>query len=137
MNTSEKIKKLRRAKKRNKQLQFLVLIAGIIILICFLFLALIVKNFSLNKEVRILQTELNDLNSEIDSKNGQIMSNADLKAIESEARALGMTEATPEQYVYESAAKKQTVIFDSPVGLYDFLRFFQQVRNENLWPQGQ
>ena len=94
-------------------------------------------NVQLNEEVRVLQEQLNQVNSEIDSKNGQIMSNADLKTVEAQARALGMTEAQPQQFIYEAAAKKQTVISSSPVGLNDYLSFYKQVRREGLWPQGQ
>lgn len=89
---------------------------------------------SLNEDVRYLQSELDTINAEIDSKSGRLISNADLKSIEAQARALGMKEADPSQYVYESAAKKQTTLSNSPVGLYDYISFLIQLRNENLWP---
>lgn len=90
---------------------------------------------SLNSEVRELQSQLDAVNAEIDSKNGRLLSSADLSVVEEQARALGMTEAQPGQYIYEAAAKKNTVFNDSPVGLFDYIDFFKQVRNERLWPQ--
>ncbi len=114
---------------------------AIILLALFLIMLILLGihniNVQLNEEVRVLQEQLNQVNSEIDSKNGQIMSNADLKTVEAQARALGMTEAQPQQFIYEAAAKKQTVISSSPVGLNDYLSFYKQVRREGLWPQGQ
>lgn len=113
----------------------LLLICVFAVTLCFLFLRS--WTISLNKDVTQLQQQLTEVNAEIDSKNGRFVSNADLQAIEAQARALGMTEARPEQFVYETAAKKQTVLSDSPVGLYNYLSFFRQVRNGNLWPQKQ
>ncbi len=129
-----------KTKNKIKKKKGLVLNKGILAIILLFIIALALLflhsyNVALNEEVRSLQQELDDVNSEIDSKKGQIMSAADLQTIETQARALGMTEPKPEQYIYESSAQKQTVISDSPVGLYDYLIFFQQVRNENLWPQ--
>lgn len=127
----------RRVRKK-KKVKFQIPSAMVALVIAFIIMLglLFIRSYivSLNEDVRYLQNELDNINSEIDSKNGRLISNADLKSIESQARALGMTEASPTQYVYESAAKKQTVISDSPVGLYDYISFLVQIRNENLWP---
>lgn len=135
MNT-DRTKSKRNYRRRSKRDSLKKPIITLLIFFSVALLLLLLNNWSvrLNEDIRNLQSDLDFVTSQIDSKNGQIMSSADLKAIESEARALGMTEADPSQYVYETAARKQSVITDSPVGLYDYLEFFQQVRNERLWP---
>lgn len=104
-----------------------------------LFILLCLRSYIvvLNRDVQNLQTELSEINSEIDSKNGRLISNTDLKEVEAKARSYGMSEAQPSQYVYETAAKKQKNITNKQVGLYDYITFFVQLRNEGLWPQVQ
>ena len=131
------VKTGKRKKKKKARIPKGILTIIILFLVALALLFLHNENVGLNEEVRNLQSQLDEINAQIDSKNGQLMSGADLKAVETQARALGMTEPKPEQYIYESSAKKQTVIADSPIGLYEYLLFFQQVRNENLWPQEQ
>lgn len=123
-----------RMSPQNRNL-FLKLIGLFCILIILLFFQSHIVR--LNEDVRTLQSELDTINAEIDSKNGRLISNTDLKTIEAQARSYGMTEAQPNQYVYETAAKKQKNISNNNVGLYDYISFFVQIRSEGLWPQVQ
>ncbi|MGI6108253.1 MAG: septum formation initiator family protein [Eubacteriaceae bacterium] len=89
---------------------------------------------SLNKEVSSLEQELQDAKSEVDSKKGRLISSTDLNSIEAQARALGMTEATSSQYVYETSSAKNLNNSGKQPGLYEYLSMFRQIREGNLWP---
>ncbi len=89
--------------------------------------------YQLNIEIKQLQDQLNTVQAEIDDKDGRLHSSTNLKEIEAQARSYGMKEATNDQYIYESAAKKQTVLPNTSVGLIDYLNFFTQYRDRFLW----
>lgn len=103
-----------------------------IFLVCVGLLFLHSWKTSLNEEVRVLQKELNQVQSEVDSKNGKLMGTANLTQIEEQAKALGMAAAQPSQYVYETAAQKDAE--ERRIGIYDYIHFYDLVREEDLWP---
>ncbi len=52
----------------------------------------------INREIRDLQVSLEEAIQENDSKDGQLVTNMNLQAIEAEARSYGMKEPVQEQY---------------------------------------
>ncbi len=55
-----------------------------------------------NNEIRVLKAELDEAIALNDSKEGKLVTNMDLAAIEVQARGYGMTEPTESQYRYET-----------------------------------
>ena len=135
-NTKAENRRVRRQKARSawqeyRRLSFILLSA---LACCLGVLFQSSTILSLNAQVSDKQQELSDVQSEIDSKEGQLISGADLKNIEAQARALGMTEATSSQYIYETSSAKNLNNQGKQPGLYEYLSMFRQIREGNLWP---
>jgi hypothetical protein len=66
-----------------------------------------------NNEIRSLQKDLDDVVQVNDSKEGQLVTNMDLAAIEFQARAYGMKEPVQEQYRRETIVESNQAMKDS------------------------
>lgn len=117
--------------RRNARPSNVILVVAFILLLGLLFLRS--TTYSLNQQVYELEQELTQVQGEIDSKEGQLISSADIKEVEEKARALGMTEAKPGQYIYESYSQKNISNGDLP-GFTDYLSMFKEIRENMLWP---
>lgn len=117
--------------RRNARPSNVILAAGFILLLGLLFARS--ATYTLNQQVYELEQELSQVQGEIDSKEGQLISSADIKEVEEQARALGMTEAQPGQYIYESYSQKNISNGELP-GFADYLSMFREIREGMLWP---
>lgn len=117
--------------RQNARPSSVILVVAFILLLGLLFLRS--TTYSLNQQVYELEQELTQVQGEIDSKEGQLISSADIKEVEEKARALGMTEAKPGQYIYESYSQKNISNGELP-GFTDYLSMFKEIRENMLWP---
>jgi hypothetical protein len=103
-------KKNRRSESRKRTFSFDLLIA-ICCLLAFGVMAGLLFQHSVitekNTEILNLQKTLDEAVQVNDSKEGQLVTNMDLQAIEAEARGYGMTEPTQAQYRKETVAKQE------------------------------
>ena len=103
-------KKKRRSESRKRTFSFDLLIA-ISCLLAFGVMAGLLFQHSVitekNTEILNLQKTLDEAVQVNDSKEGQLVTNMDLQAIEAEARGYGMTEPTQAQYRKGTVAKQE------------------------------
>lgn len=92
-------------RKRKKKDQKRLTVSSYIIMIgipAFILMVLLLFQHSsineINREIRNLQKTLEEAVQENDSKDGQLVTNMNLQAIEAEARSYGMKEPVQEQY---------------------------------------
>lgn len=103
-------KKKQRSKPQKKTMSFDLLIAFCCFLAFGVMAGLLFQHSVItekNTEILSLQKTLDAAVLVNDSKEGQLVTNMDLQAIEAEARGYGMTEPTQTQYRKETVAKQE------------------------------
>lgn len=108
MAAISKRKKTHKKREKRLTLSSYVMIIGIITffaMIGILFQHTVITEK--NTEIRSLQKTLEDAIQVNDSKEGQLVTNMNLQAIEAEARGYGMTEPVQEQYRREVITEKK------------------------------
>ena len=91
-------KKKKKDKKRLTVSSYIIMIGipAFILMVLLLFQHSSINE--INREIRNLQKTLEEAVQENDSKDGQLVTNMNLQAIEAEARSYGMKEPVQEQY---------------------------------------
>lgn len=83
--------------------RFIVILSVVVFIIMLLILVQHSYISKLDTDIRDLETQLQEIQSENDSKEGQITAGQNLSQIEEKARSYGMQDPTADQYVYVTA----------------------------------